>query len=292
MRRVALLVAFACGAFSGCFEPPILPSLPAESGAAGEHFADAGEGGTSAGSASPPTDGGAGAMSSVGSGGKGMSGSSAGSSSAAGSSSESGSGGGSTGITWLELDGDRAPGSAVINAELGIEGHLYAYRDDCASLEWVPETRCATGKLCRPGPDFENWGVAVGFDFKNTGPMGDPPNTKLVWDPRAVGVKGFAWRIKGSAPAVQVWVLNMAPSFGGACAEETCEIAGPPDGDDAVSLLGQLLLSNMRKDDWAGSGDDYDFDPARVHALQIKLPAVRVDAPSFSFCVEALGVVR
>jgi hypothetical protein len=209
-----------------------------------------------------------------------------------GSAGNLGAGGALVKVTWLELERDSAPGSADVNAELGIEGSFYAYGDACASLEWDAATRCATGKLCAAGLDYENWGVAVGFDFKNTGASGEPPNTKLLWDPRDAGVKGFAWRVTGDAPALQVWVLNMDPSFGVACSAETCEIPGPPDGDDTASLAGQLLLSDLRKDDWGGAGEIYDFDPARVHALQLKLPAIRVNAPTFAFCVEALGVIR
>ena len=134
--------------------------------------------------------------------------------------------------------------------------------------------------------------VAVGFDLNVTPASGEPPITKLVWDPRDVGVKGFAWRIRGEAPAAQLWVLNMDPQFGGACPEETCEIAGPPDGNDAIALDGHLLFTSMNKDDWGGGGVPYDFDPGLVHALQLKLPTVRARGESFDFCIEALGVVR
>lgn len=283
--RVALLVALTCGTFGACFEPPILPPLSAESGASGQPSGDAGDGATPVGGVSEPASGGVG-TSTAGAAGKSMAGGGAG-----GVAGSDGVGGTAPGVTWLELDGNRAPGSSPVNAELGIEGSVYAYRDGCASLEWDEQTRCATGKLCDAGFDFENWGIAVGFDFKNTGAAGDPPNTKLLWDPRDVGAKGFAWRITGSAPGLQVWVLNMDPRFGGACSAETCEISGPPDGDASAPLVGQLLLSSMQKDDWNG-GVDYDFDPAQVHALQIKLPAIQVGAASFAFCIEALGIVR
>jgi hypothetical protein len=48
----------------------------------------------------------------------------------------------------------------------------------------------------------------------------------------------------------------------------------------------------MVKDYWGGAGVNYRFDPAAVHALQFKLPAINVGGVSFSFCIDALGVVR
>lgn len=201
-------------------------------------------------------------------------------------------GGGPARITWLELVESEAPASAAVNGELGISGAFYAYRDSCASLSWDPSTRCASGTLCDAGAQWENWGVAIGFDFRNTGSSGQPPDTKLSWDPRDVSAQGIAWRVSGSAPGLQVWVLNMEPSFGGVCTEDTCEIPGPPDGHPSPLLHDELLFTNMRKDYWGGPGIDYDFDPALVYALQFKLPAINVGVASFSFCVEALGIIR
>ncbi len=307
MRRVAgrwaLLVTTTCAVFSACFDPGLLPPLSAEGGAAGQALgaagsdasSDAGEpaggAGSSAGSASGGTaasaTGGAGASPSGGTAGSASSGGGNGGGGNAGAGGIVGGGGSLARVTWLELDGSRAPSSEAVNDELGIEGQLYAYADDCATLEWDAATRCASGKLCQAGLDYANWGVAVGFDFNSAG-----DGTKLLWDPREHGVKGFAWRITGSAPALQVWVLNMDPSFDGECSAETCEIPGPPDGDDAPPLLGQLLLSRMEKDDWGGSGVPYAFDPSLVYALQIKLPAIRLAADRFDFCVEALGVIQ
>ena len=204
---------------------------------------------------------------------------------------QAGAGNGSN-VTWLELTGSLAEASGTHNSELGIDGTLYAYGDACAALSWDAATRCASGKLCSSfPPDFENWGVAVGFDFRNTGATGNPPNTKRVWDPRQVGALGVAWRIHGTAPGLQFWVLNMAPNFHGECSAVTCEIAGPPDGVGSASLQGDLLFNRMMKDTWAG-GVAYTFDPAAVHALQFKLPAIEVGAASFNFCIDAVGIVR
>jgi hypothetical protein len=195
------------------------------------------------------------------------------------------------GVTWLSLDGDLAPASLEPNGELAIDGRFYAYRDDCATLEWDPVTRCATGTLCPAGPNFQNWGIAVGFYFDATGPDGTPPDTKYTWDPTAVGAEGVAWRIRGNAPALALWVLNMDPAYGGECAEESCEIVGPPDGTSTPKLEGTLSFSSLHKDDW-NSGIDYEFDPAAVHALQFKLPAIVAGAADFSFCIDELGIVR
>lgn len=196
------------------------------------------------------------------------------------------------GVTWLSLEADRAPAPLAPNSELGIDGKLYAYADDCATLQWDAETRCASGVLCAPGPNFQNWGIAVGFYFDTTGPDGEPPDVKHTWDPNAVGVEGVAWRLRGDAPALQLWVLNMDPAHGGECAEDSCEILGPPDGTSTPALQGSLSFSRLHKDDWNGSGVVYEFDPEAVHALQFKLPAVVAGAVPFSFCVDALGLVR
>lgn len=207
-----------------------------------------------------------------------------------GSPASGGLGGAAEPIAWLTVDADRAPDDVAPNDALRIAGAFYAYGDDCAKLDWDPVTRCATGVLCTAGPTFENWGVAIGFDFRNTGEDGDPPNAKMPWDPRLVNARGLAWAIRGRAPALQVWVLNMDPRWGGLCSAKTCEIVGPPDGIEAAPLNGQLWFDAMVKDNWA-SGVTYVFDPAAVHALQFKLPAIIAGSQSFSFCVERLGIL-
>jgi hypothetical protein len=196
------------------------------------------------------------------------------------------------GVTWLSLEGDLAPASLEPNGELAIDGRFYAYADDCATLNWDPETRCATGTLCAAGPNFQNWGIAVGFYFDATGPDGTPPDTKYTWNPTTVGAEGVAWRISGDAPAFALWVLNMDSAYGGECAEEFCEIVGPPDGTSTPKPQGSLSFGSLHKDDWNGSGIDYEFDPAAVHALQFKLPAIVAGAAEFSFCIDELGIVR
>ena len=197
-------------------------------------------------------------------------------------------------VTWLTLQGSQAPSTESTNAELGINGSFYAYADECATLTWDEATRCASGTVCPVGANFENWGVAVGFDFNATGSDGEPPDSKLVWNPDKVGARGVTWRIRGTAPSRQVWVLNMQPSFRGQCNIMTCEIAGPPDGTATPGLEGELLFAHMVKDNWGGGGTPYVYDPAAVFALQFKLPAINIDASSarFDFCIEALGVVR
>jgi hypothetical protein len=195
-------------------------------------------------------------------------------------------------VTWLTLEGSAAPSSDAGNAALGVNGAFYAYSDDCATLVWDEGTRCASGKLCTAGADYENWGIAVGFDFNATGASGEPPDSKLVWNPDDVGVRGVTWRIRGTAPGRQVWVLNMQPTFRGICSVMTCEIAGPPDGAATAALAGQLLFDDMIKDNWGGRGAQYRYDPAAVYALQFKLPAINVGSATFDFCIDALGVVR
>lgn len=212
---------------------------------------------------------------------------------AAGQAGAPASGGSQTNnVTWLTLVDSQAPSTEAPNDLLGIDGALYAYGDGCAVVDWDPATRCASGRLCTTGGNFENWGVAVGFDFHATGPNASPPDSKLVWDPEEAGVRGVTWRISGNAPGMQLWVLNMAPGFHGQCGEQTCEIAGPPDGAATPSLQGSLLFDNMVKDYWGGSGEPYTYDPAAVFALQFKLPAVNVGSASFDFCIDALGVIR
>ncbi|MGC4095305.1 MAG: hypothetical protein QM756_46750 [Polyangiaceae bacterium] len=202
------------------------------------------------------------------------------------------SGGSADGISWLTFAQSEAPAELAPNADFGVDGLLYGYADSCASLTWDPVTRCASGTLCNAGATFANWGVAVGFDFRNSGKDGSPPNTKRTWNPNDFGVRGVAWEIEGTAPALQLWVLNMDPSYGGVCSSMSCDIAGPPDGTPNAPLASLLTFSNMRKDDWGGSGIVYSFDPAAVHALQFKLPAIVAGAAPFSFCILRVGLVR
>jgi hypothetical protein len=195
-------------------------------------------------------------------------------------------------VAWLELFGSQAPGSSESNRALGVRGSFYAYSDSCAELSWDESTRCASGKLCDPTLNADAWGMAIGFDFNNTGEDGAPPNAKLTWNPNDVGALGVSWRVTGSAPGLQLWVLNMAPRWQGLCEVMSCEIDGPPDGVAQAPSNGELLFDQLVKDYWGGAGVTYQFDPAAVHALQFKLPAIRVGAASFDFCIEALGIVR
>ncbi len=203
-----------------------------------------------------------------------------------------GSGEPSSGVNWLLFDGDWADLSASPNGELNISGALYAYGDSCATVDWDPATRCVSGEICDPGPDYANWGMAVGFDFHNTGDEGSPANAKLTWDPATVGATGVAWQISGAPAGLQAWITNMDPTHGGVCTVDACEIAGPPDGTTSASGSDELYFSSLVKDDWGGSGTSYTFDPSAILALQFKLPAVNVGASSYSFCIDTIGIIR
>jgi hypothetical protein len=284
--RFALLAAVSllCALPAACFDTKLIPPEPADEGGApstsGGASSDAGQTASDAGA---ETGG-----SAIG----GFGGASVAGAPSSGSAGQP-SGGQPSRVTWLSLQGSEAPASEQPNADLHIAGRFYAYKDDCAELHWDESTRCATGQLCDP-LNGENWGIAVGFDFNNTGEEGSPANAKLTWDPRDVGALGIAFKLGGQAraPGFQLWVLNMASVWNGECTAMTCEIAGPPDGRRLLPLEGELLFDDMQKDDWNGAGKPYDFDPAAVHALQLKLPAIEVGAESFSFCVDALGIIR
>jgi hypothetical protein len=264
--------AYAACAFLQC-PTACMPSLSGSGGASGEAGAGPiGTGGTDA------TVGGSGN-------------STGGTAPSTGGTATGGSGGLVSGINWLTINEDWADPADTPNGGLNISGALYAYADACATLSWNPVTRCASGTLCTPGASYENWGIAVGFDFHNTGANGTPPDTKMTWNPATVGAVGVAWSISGSAPGLQLWILNMDPSWNGQCTAASCEIAGPPDGTPTAALQGQIFFSNLVKDDWGGSGVYYVFNPAAIQSLQFKLPAVVAGGQSFSFCVDRIGIV-
>ena len=292
LRLAAFGFSASICALAGCFDTRTIPlddtAGARNSGAAGRRSTSGGGSATAAGFGA---EGGDDPMSAAGEAGGELGGAAAAGRAGSAGAAQAGSGN-AVGVTWLTLKGSQAPSSEPINASLGINGTLYAYADGCATLSWDEGTRCASGQLCTAGANFENWGIAVGFDFHGTGPNDDPPDTKLLWNPEQVGALGVAWRIRGNAPGRQVWVLNMQPAFHGQCGVMTCEIAGPPDGSAMPALEGQLLFDHMVKDNWGGSGTPYVYDPAAVYALQFKLPAINVGAASFSFCIDALGVVR
>jgi hypothetical protein len=295
-RRLALSTLTAA-LLCACYDTPLIPADASAAGGRANHMGGASAGGK------PTNSSGAGGKAAASVGGANEAGDSPvnpGGAPAAGAAGQSGGSAGATGqagdsgapgITWLDLDGSSAPASSAVNAALDIEGAFYAYSDGCSQLTWVEETRCASGVLCDP-QNLANWGMAVGFDFHNTGATGTPPNTKLIWNPNDVGAVGVAWRIHGTAPKIQLWVLNMDPSWHGQCNAMTCEIAGPPDGVAPAPLEGSLLFDHMVKDDWGGTGISYTFDPAAVHALQFKLAAVQVGQATFDFCIDALGIIR
>lgn len=286
-----LAAASLLGALAACFDTKLIPPQPFdEGGAPGEPGGAPSEPGGAPGDAGQTTnDAGAEAGGSAvgGSGGASVAGS------LSGGSAGQASGGQPSRVTWLSLQGSEAPASEGPNGDLHIAGRFYAYADDCAELHWDDASRCAWGQLCDP-LGGENWGIAVGFDFNNSGEEGSPANAKRTWDPRDVGALGVAFKIGGQAlaPGFQIWVLNMDSVWGGECTAMTCEIAGPPDGRRLLPLEGELWFDNMQKDDWGGSGLRYEYDPAAVYALQLKLPAIEVHAASFNFCVDALGIIR
>jgi hypothetical protein len=291
--RLPLFVALSlwCVLPAACFDTKLIPPQPAE-----EAGAPTTPGGTSAEAGAAPSGAGAetGGASFGGWGGAPLAGMpSSGSAGERSGGAGEASGGEPTRITWLSLQGSEAPASDVPNRDLRVAGRFYAYADDCAELHWDEASRCAVGQLCDP-LGGENWGIAVGFDFNNTGEEGVPANAKLLWDPRQVGALGVAFKIGGQAraPRLQLWVLNMDSVWSGECTAMTCEIAGPPDGRRLLPLEGELWFDDMRKDDWGGAGVRYDYDPAAVYALQFKLPAIEVGPASFSFCVDALGIIR
>jgi hypothetical protein len=315
------LAAFlALSAFSACFDTQIIPERAGQGGmrtggaggspdsagaaAAGEEAGASASGGAhggASGGGQPNAGAGGTALGGATTGGKsasgGASGGKGGTMSAGGVSTTGGAAGGGSGgqatpkLDWLSFEGSAAPAAQSPNAALGVDGLLYAYGDSCAALEWDPVSRCATGSLCESQNGL-NWGIAVGFDFRNTGPTGTPPDTKLLWNPNDFGAQGIAWELTGTAPKFQVWVLNMDKVWNGQCNSTACDIAGPPDGAATPSLLGQLLFSNMMKDDWGGSGLVYEYDPAKVYALQLKLPAIIAGPVSFSFCVKRVGIIH
>jgi hypothetical protein len=200
-----------------------------------------------------------------------------------------------SGVNWLTIaDGWADPGEAP-NGALKVSGALYAFGDDCSTLEWTPTGMggCISGRMCTPDNAGKNWGVGIGFDLSNTGDEGTPPNTKMPWDADAVNATGFAWIIQGQAPGLGVWVTNMAPKFGGQCSAADCAIAGPADGLLLPPLDGALDFSSMSKDDWGGGGISYTFDPSNILALQFKLNAREASSSTlaFDFCVHKIGVV-
>ena len=150
------------------------------------------------------------------------------------------------------------------------------------------------GNLCSPGADYANWGMAVGFDFHNTGDEGTPPNTKLPWSANAQGAIGLSWELSGTVAPVQVWVTNMDPSWGGQCSADDCAINGPPDGagETEFFLTKSLYFDSLLKDDWGGTGTDYTFNPGNILAMQFKLASVTAGAISYEFCVDRIGIIR
>lgn len=217
--------------------------------------------------------------------------------SSAGTSHSGGSGGAqsgelTTGTNWLTLVADGAPPDQGVNPKLKINGVLYAYGDGCATVNWDPGSRCVSGELCLSSET--NWGVAVGFDFNNSGATGTPPDTKHAWNANAVGAKGLAWSGTSSTPhGLQVWVLNMDPSYNGACSAMSCDINGPPDGTATAKSTGQLSFAGMIKDDWGGTGVAYTFDATDISAMQFKIPAPLVSLDmGYELCINELGVIR
>jgi hypothetical protein len=258
---------------------------------AGGSAGDAGSGNTGAGGANGGTAGTNGGTAGTFGGSAGSAGSTGGSAGATGGSGGTGALG--PGVHWLSIEGSWADISAEPNGALGISGALYAFGDSCAQITWNEATRCVTGSLCDPGANFENWGIAVGFDFHNTGAAGVPPNTKMPWNAGTVNARGVAYEVTGTAPALQAWITNMDPMWNGMCTADDCGINGPPDGTASATLgmVGNLYFNTLQKDDWGGTGTVYTFNPANILSLQFKLASVASGPVAFNFCVSRIGIV-
>lgn len=194
------------------------------------------------------------------------------------------------GIVWLTLDGDSASAKLGDNALVGIDGAFYAYGDDCATINWSPETRCASGHLCSLTGD--NWGAAIGFDFRATGPDAKIPNAKLSWSADENNAIGMVWNLRGMSPAheVQTWFLVMDPQWDGVCTSDICEIPGPPNGGYAPFGLSDLLFDDVIADFW---GFDYDptiFDENNLVSVQFKLASLD-GSGNFQVCIDDIGIL-
>lgn len=189
-------------------------------------------------------------------------------------------------IQWLTLANERAYPNDEPNSTFEIDGRLYATQDSCASVTFDPISRCATGILC----DYagSNWGMAVQFDFRITA---SPSGGKLTWNPATHGTIGVAWEISGTPTnALELWVLCMDPQFDSSCTAATCEASGPPWGASTIALDGTFYFADATPDDWGGTSPS-PYIPGQVFALQFKLPAVKVGATSFRYCVQRLGLI-
>ncbi|HEY5956496.1 MAG TPA: hypothetical protein VIV60_08090 [Polyangiaceae bacterium] len=201
-----------------------------------------------------------------------------------------------SGINWLTFEEDWADVTMEPNRSFNISGVVYAYADSCATMTWDPINRCISGTLCTPGASYQNWGVAIGFDFHNTGETGTPANAKLAWDPAAVNARGVAWQLSGSAPGLELWVLQMDPKWAGTCTADSCEIAGPPYGYGPIGSTesGSMSFTSTASwyhDDWGGSGTVYSPKLADTVSLQFKLPAIVAGGQSYKLCISRLGII-
>jgi hypothetical protein len=187
------------------------------------------------------------------------------------------------GVNWLVLNENAASESQFPNGALGINGVFYAFGDNCASLSWNPVSRCLSGVLCPFSAT--TWGVAIGFDFRNSGDI------KYPWNAPAAGARGVAWSVSGTS-SFQVWITNMDPIWGGQCSAATCNINGPPDGTSSPAFDGSLSFTGLVKENWGGAGVIYTFDPANILALQFKVPSATLGSTTFQICVDQLGIVR
>ncbi len=283
----------AAGARGGAGADAGAPTLDGGSGGGGEAglaetggvgTGGAGSGGTTGGTGTGGTAGGAGSGGTTG--GTGAGGTTGGASAGTGGTTPL------PGVTWLSLDGDLAPASLEPNGELAIDGRFYAHADDCATLNWDPETRCATGTCARRVPTFRTGASPSASTSTPRDPTarrpipsipGTRPRSARKASPGASAATPLRWRCGSST-----WT----PRTGANAPKNSARSSGHPTEPHASCSRARCRSAACRKDDWNGSGIDYEFDPAAVHALQFKLPAIVAGAAEFSFCIDDLGLVR
>jgi hypothetical protein len=82
----------------------------------------------------------------------------------------------------------------------------------------------------------------------------------------------------------------MEPSWNGRCPAERCYIDSGGYGHPNPELHDQLPFDRLVKDLWRPI--PYEFDPTTLSTVQFRVAVAKARGQSFSFCLDALGILR
>jgi hypothetical protein len=170
----------------------------------------------------------------------------------------------------------------------GIQGLYWTVSDTYSTITPAESAdismpACLQGTLAQAvDGDFDTyWGASLGLTLNQPGPTTE----RLVYDATAAGVSGFRFVISGDNPP--------APGrlrFSIIAADEQIYCVPLASGSSTNGRY-EISFDQLRRSCW-DTDSTTPLDPSRILVAQFSLVTSSADAPSYSFCIESVNVIR